>query len=323
MVTPPRIDAPIGPRIEVESVDRLIRAFADIQHGVVARQQLLSAGVSAKAIRVRLESGHLAVVHRGVYSVGHGRLTRRGRWMAAVLACGPGAVLSHRDAADLHGIRPCNRRKIDIAVGRWRKGPDVVDIHTSKIEDDERTEIDGIPVTTAFRTLLDLTRCLNDRELQRALDETERLGIAETPSLASLLQRHERRPGTRRLANLQPDPAITRSELERRFVEMVEREGLPRPETNVLVEGYEVDCVWREQRVVVELDGYAFHRTRRSFERDRARDLALTAAGYRPVLITWRGMEEAAGPLHTLLTPRSTPSARSAPAPSRRSPPAP
>ena len=302
MVDPSNLDAPIGPRSEVESVDRVIRAFGNRQHGTVARRQLLADGVSAKAIRTRLGSGHLAIVHRGVYSVGHGRLTRRGRWTAAVLACGPDAVLSHRDAAALHGIRPDNRRKIDVTVPKWRRGPDVVDIHTSRIEDDERTVIDGIPTTTAFRTLLDLATTLNDRELQQALNEAERLQIAETPSLTSLLERHERRPGTRRLADLQPDPRITRSELERRFLELLDREGLPRPQANVIVEGYTVDCFWPEQGVVVELDGYAFHRTRMSFEDDRRRDMDLAAAGYRTVRITWRGLEASATPLWRLLT---------------------
>lgn len=252
----------------------MIRALAEGQHGVVARRQLLSAGVSAKAIRVRLESGHLAPLHRGVYSVGHGRLTVRGRWMAAVLAAGPRAALSHRDAAALHGIRVSNRYRIDVTVPKWRPPPEGVDLHTSRIEDDERTIIDGIAVTTAFRTILDLSTVLNDRELQRASNETERLRIAETPSLTSLLTRHAGRPGTRRLANLQPDAALTRSELERRFLAYLDRHDLPRPETNATVEG-------------------------------------------------WRGMEETAAPLRTLLTPRSTPSARSARAPSPRCRPAP
>lgn len=302
MATPPRFVPPIPAQNEVESVDRAIRALADSQHGVVARRQLLSAGVSRHAIAHRLESGHLATVHRGVYSVGHGRLSRRGRWMAAVLACGPDAVLSHRDAAALHGIRPDDRWKIDVTVPKWRKGPHVVDIHTSRVEDDERTVIDGIPTTTAYRTLLDLATTLNDRELQQVYSETERLRIAEPLSLTSLLQRYERRPGTKRLRDLQPEPALTRSELERRFLDYLDRHDLPRPQTNVIVGGYTVDCLWPDQRVVAELDGYAFHRTRAAFERDRERDLVLTAAGYRTVRITWRGLEASATPLRTLLT---------------------
>ena len=292
----------IGGRTEVESIDRVIRVLAERQHGAVARRQLIALGLGRRAIEHRIATGRLIVIHRGVYAVGHAKLTRRGRWMAAVLACGPGAVLSHRDAAALHGIRPSNRRKIDVTVVSWRKGPEVVEIHTSRIEDDERTVIDGIPVTTAFRTLIDLTSCLNDRELANAYNETERQRIAETPSLAGLLKRHERRPGTKRLRNLQPDPRVTRSELERRFLELLEREGLPLPQTNVLVEGYTVDCYWPERRLVVELDGYAFHRTRGAFEKDSERDLTLAAAGLQHARITWRNLGASAERLRRLLT---------------------
>ena len=269
---------------------------------MVCRAQLLAAGVTSREIERRLASGHLIRLYRGVYAVGHAKLTVRGRWMAAVLAAGPRAVLSHRDAAALHGIRPSNRYLIDVTVPKWRPAPEGVDLHTGRIEDDERTEIDGIPTTTAFRTLLDLTSCLNDRELQQAMNETERLRIAEPISLTSLLRRYARRPGTRRLRDLRPDATVTRSELERAFLDLLARENLPRPETNATVGGYEVDCLWREQRVVVELDGYAFHHTRQAFEKDRRRDLVLAATGLTTVRITWLGLEETAAPLRTLLT---------------------
>lgn len=272
------------------------------QHGVVGRAQLIAAGVTSREIERRIASGHLIRLHRGVYAVGHAKLTVRGRWMAAVLASGPRAVLSHRDAAALHGIRPSNRRLIEVTVPKWRRAPDGIQIHTAPIRDDERTMIDGIPVTTAFRTLLDLTQVLNDRELQQALNEAERLRITETPSLAGLCERHARRPGTKRLRDLQPDPRITRSELERRFLDVLRREGLPLPETNVVVEGLTVDCLWREQRVVVELDGYAFHRSRGAFEEDCDRDLTLAAAGFQHSRVTWRGLDRSVERLRRLLT---------------------
>ena len=252
----------------------------------MARRQLIAAGITAKEIESRLKSGLLIPLHRGVYAVGHARLTVRGRWMAAVLAAGPRAVLSHRDAAALHGIRADNRYRIDVTVPKWRPAPDGVDLHTSPIEDDERTVIDGIPVTTAFRTLLDLATTLNDRELQQAIDETERLRIAETPSLTCLLQRHAGRPGTKRLRDLQPDPRITKSQLERNFLAYLRVNDLPLPQTNVIVEAYTVDCVWHDQRLIAELDGYEFHDTRRTFDDDKERDQELSVAGYRPIRIT-------------------------------------
>ena len=267
-------------------MERIIRSIADGQHGRVARRQLIAAGITPKEIERRLASGYLIPLHRGVYAVGHVKSTVRGRWMAAVLACGPRAVLSHRDAAALHGIRPSNRWLIDVTVPKWRPAPEGVDLHTSQIEDDERTVIDGIPVTTAFRALLDLTHVLNDGQLQQALNETERLEIAETISLASLCQRHARRRGTRRLKDLQPEPRITRSQLERDFLAYLRRHDLPLPQTNVIVEGYTVDCVWREHRLVAELDGYEFHDTRKTFDDDRERDQDLQAAGWRTVRIT-------------------------------------
>ena len=207
---------------------------------------------------------------------------------------------------------------------KWRRAPEGVDLHTGRIEVDERTEIDGIPVTTAFRTLLDLTHCLNDREVQRALNETERLGIAENPSLTSLCRRHDRRPGTRRLANLRPDLRMTKSQLERDFLAYLRANDLPLPQTNVIVEGYTVDCLWPDHALVAELDGYEFHRTALPFHTDRERDQDLLAAGWNTIRVTAVHLRTARL-AHRLakLTPRSTPSARSAPAPSRRSPPAP
>ena len=269
-----------------ESADRVIAAIAKRHHGVVSRAQLIAAGVTSREIERRLKSGHLIRLHRGVYAVGHTKLTVRGRWMAAVLAAGPRAVLSYRDAAALHGIRPSNRYRIDVTVPKWRPAPDGVDLHTSRIEDDERTVIDGIPVTTAFRTLLDLATTLNDRELQQALNEAERLQIAETPSLTRLCKRHENRPGSKRLRKLQPEPRITRSQLERNFLAYLREHDLPLPQTNIVVEGYTVDCVWREHGLVAELDGYEFHDTRRAFDDDRERDQDLQAAGWRTVRIT-------------------------------------
>jgi len=286
----------IDAAVDVVDRERAIADLAGRQHGVVARAQLVDLGLGRGAITRRLERGRLHRVHREVYAVGHRVLSRRGRWTAAVLAAGPGAVLSHRSAAALWGLRPFGPRRPEVtAVPRRRAGPGV-EVHHTRLSYDEVTEQEGIAVTTASRTLLDLAAVLPRRQLERALQEAEVRRLGDLVSLERLLARHPRRRGTATLrcviASGRAGENATRSDLEESFLALLERVGLARPEVNAPVEIagrlIECDCVWRPQRLMVELDGHAAHGRRSAFEADRARDRALQAAGWRVVRVTWR-----------------------------------
>jgi len=297
----------MGAQSPCSTVDRLIAALAKGQHGVVARHQLRSLGMGRRAIGHRLRVGRLHCVHRGVYAVGHTALTQHGRWMAAVLAAGPDAVLSHRAAAALWRIGPASRLEVTIPYRRAAK-PRLV-LHQSVLEPDEVTEVDGIAVTTVARTLLDLAAVWPAHRVERAMHEAEVRRLTSPTSLDDLLERHPGRRGSGALRAIlaaeRLGAQVTRGELEARFLRFVDEHDLPRPATNVLVAGFEVDCAWRERRVIVELDGHAVHVTRVKFERDRERDRVLQAAGWRVVRVTWRQLhEEASGlaaDLHALL----------------------
>ena len=272
----------------------MIAALAGLQHGVVGRIQLLGLGVGRRAIGHRVESGRLHPVHRGVYAVGHRALSRHGRWMAAVLAAGPGAVLSHGSAAALWGIRDTSRTRIDVITPRTLHARPALRPHCAVLPTDEMTTKDGIPVTTPARTLLDLAAILDRRALERAFNEAEVRRLTSPAPLATLIACHPGKRGTTNLRTLVPDAgrSTTRSELEGRFLSFLDTHDLPHPETNVLIEGVEVDAAWRAQHLIVELDGYAFHGTRAAFESDRARDRRLTARGWRVIRITWRDLCE-------------------------------
>jgi predicted transcriptional regulator of viral defense system len=315
--------------VQARGADAAIAALAGRQHGVVSRVQLEAIGLARGAIGWRLEHGRLHHVHRGVYAVGHRVLSPRGTWMAAVLAVGDDAVLSHRSAAALWGIRPTSGSRVEVTAPRGVRSRAGLRAHQAPLGPDEVTTRDGIPVTTPPRTLLDLAAVVPPHHLERALNEAERQHLADSLSLDSLLHRHPTRAGRaalrRALERAQRGAGITRSELEDRFLAFLDLHALERPATNVPIalQGatVEADCLWRRHRLVVELDGYATHATRAAFERDRARDRRLQAAGWRVVRITWRQLHEepreVAAELRALLvTGRAAPAA-ARPAPSR------
>jgi very-short-patch-repair endonuclease len=274
-------------------VDSMIGGLAERQHGVVSRAQLLELGIGDDAIDRRLKPGRLRQVHRGVYTLEHRLLTQDGRWMAAVLACGARAVLSHHSAAALWGMRQSSRIEVTTPVMRQRPG---IKVHRANLPPDERTTHRGIPTTTVPRTLLDLSAAVQRHELRGALREAERRRLTDPLSLHDLVARYPRRPGLKAIRALLAEAGIgakiIRSELEERFQDFLLRAGLPLPQTNVVIEGYEVDCVWPEQRLIVELDGHASHSPTHAFELDRARDRRLEAAGWRVIRITWRQLEQ-------------------------------
>jgi putative AbiEi antitoxin of type IV toxin-antitoxin system/uncharacterized protein DUF559 len=271
------------------SADRWIAEVADSQHGVISRSQLHEAGLGRDAIHHRLAGGRLHRLHRGVYAVGHRCLTREGRWMGAVLAAGPGAVLSHRSAAALWGIRPSEVLEVTIPVHR---APPRVRTHTCALPSDEVTAVETIPVTGVSRTLLDLAAVVPAPHVERAAGEAETRRLTDRLSLTELVDRYPGRRGIRAVRTLlDAGITFTRSELEARFVALCRARGLPPAAANASVLGFECDFAWTAQRVVAELDGFAYHASRRSFELDRARDRALQAAGWRVVRITWRQLD--------------------------------
>ncbi len=287
----PDVDRHIGGKRKPGEIDRLIADLAAGQHGVVARRQLLAAGVGTDAIDFRLRRHRLHLLYRAVYATGCGPVQREARWMAAVLAGGGGAALRRRSASALWDFHAGGVR-IEVATPTQRRSRDGILFHHSKLRPDELTEHDGIPVTTVPRTLFDLATVLRPRQLERALNEAEALQLWNELSLLDLLHRYRGRPGAAAiralLAARDQGATITRSELELKFLEFLDSAGLPSPETNVLIEGLEVDCLWRAPRLAVELDGRDFHSTRAAFERDRERDRILQVAGWRPVRVTWR-----------------------------------
>ena len=273
----------------------MIAALAERQHGVVSRRQLLARGFSSRAIGRRIERGRLHPLHRGVYAVGHPLVSTRGRWMAGVLAAGPGAVLSHRSAAAAWALRSYSG-EIEVTAARTRSSGGRIRVHESVLAADEVSREEGIPVTTVARTLLDLASVFDRERLQQAVGEAERRLLADSPSLPELIERHR---GVRGLATLRAILADARigldvpeSELEIEFVAFVERRGLPRPELNVWIEAggrsFRLDCLWRDAKLAVELDSREHHDNSTSFERDRARDMALLAVGLRTTRVTSR-----------------------------------
>lgn len=281
--------------------ERALAELAGKQHGVVARRQVLSLGFGSDAIAHRIAVGRFHVVFAGAYAVGHAAIGRKGRWMAAVLASGEGAVLSHRSAACLWGLRVEAPPPDDVTIPRSTGPIRGLRRHRSTFLSDELAVRDGVPVTCVARTLFDIAAGAAPWEFERAVREAEFLHLPRSPSLEEVYERRRGRRGSKlvraTLENLSRLPGGTsRSALEDRFLRFVRSVGLPAPETNVLLrfEGatYEADCVWRERRVVAELDGHQAHGTRSAFEEDRERDRRLQAQGWRVIRITWRHLNQ-------------------------------
>jgi very-short-patch-repair endonuclease len=283
----------------LEIVDQRIAALATRQHGVVATRQLAALGLPQRAASHRAAAGRLHRVHRGVYAVGHPVLTVNGRRMAAVLAAGPGAVLSHASAAALWEIRPTSATRIDVTVrtAGGRKTRPGLRIHrTPTVHDDEITEHQAIRVTTPARTLLDLASSLPRRALERALDEAQISELYDLRELEAVVLAHAGERGARRLQRAlaeDGEPTLTDSELEELMLALCHEHQLEQPTPQAWVAGLRVDFLFAASRLVVETDGYRYHRTRRAFERDRERDAILARAGYRTLRFTHRQLTRA------------------------------
>jgi predicted transcriptional regulator of viral defense system/very-short-patch-repair endonuclease len=290
--------------------DVKIGRLAERQHGVVSLAQLQSCGLSSSGVRQRVAAGRLTRIHRGVYAVGHGRLTMHGHWMAAVLAYGPRAVLSHRSAAGLHGIRPDNRANTDVTLpspsARRRPG---IDVHrSSTLHAVDITEIDGIPCTSLARTLLDLADVVNRRGVERAVDQADVLRVFDLRAVQEILSRAAGRRGAGVLQRVLAEydgPSLTDRELEERFFGICRAAGLSKPEVNSWIQledgVVKADFLWRAERLAVETDGWESHGTRRAFENDRRRDRRLRLAGWEPVRFTSRDVEREPGEVTAVL----------------------
>ncbi len=267
--------------------------MAEAQHRVVTRQQLIELGLGRSAIARRLQRGLLHPLHRGVYVVGPRLLNDRGRWLAATYACGSGAHLSHRSAACFWGLLRSEPRGVEVTVDSPRVRPGVI-AHRVPLPADEVEVVEGLSVTCVARTVFDLAGCVRERQLERAWNEMEVRQLTSRVSLPQLLERHPSRPGARALRSLlgSADPGgIARNDFEEAFVALLDAHGLPRPRLNAdlqLRERFiEVDCLWRRERVALELDGRAVHAREAAFESDKRRDRELLAEGWRPARVTW------------------------------------
>jgi very-short-patch-repair endonuclease len=252
------------------------------QHGVVTRAQLLELGLTPEAIQHRLESGRLHPLMRGAYSVGRPEVSERGRWTVAVLVCGPEALLSHRSAAALWGIRRQRSELVEVTVpGRLSRHRPEVRVHRRRNLGGRRREVDGIPVTDPICTLVDLATCVSDGEVEAAVNEADFRGLVDPETLRNCLDSLPPWPGVGRLRRLldRETTALATTELERLFLRIVSRARLPLPETQRHVAGHRVDFFWHKLGLVVEADSLRYHRSAFKQSADMRRDHDHVGAG--------------------------------------------
>jgi very-short-patch-repair endonuclease len=263
------------------------------QHGIVTAAQLRDLGLTMRAVQYRVSDGRLHPIHRGVYAVGHRNLSDNALFVAAVLAVGRDAALSHLSAAALWGFRNWNRNQggwVDVTVPRRVKPRRGIRLHTVRsLAADDATQCAGIPTTTPARTLLDLADVLNEKQLTRAVHEAEVQRRITPAALARRLDHANGRRGASRLAAvIALGPAPTRSDLEDLILEFLARHGFPRPRTNARVAGEEVDFHFPSTRLVIEADSARYHGTEIRREADRRKQARLEAAGYHVIRLDWK-----------------------------------
>jgi hypothetical protein len=258
----------------------------------VGRRQLLELGFGPNVIKRWLRAGRLHRLHREAFALGHRRLNQQGLWLAAVLACGEGALLSHRSAAALLGLAGPRRTGIDVTAPRGRQylpGRLAIRLHRGRLHPEDHHERAGIPVTTVARTLFDFAEVADFRHLEQAWEEADRLKLLQLGAVAQVCERgYGRRAlkAIRRLLAAAQAPIEVRSPLEERFQLFSRAYDLPPHSTNLEVLGSEVDVLWPAAKLIAELDSWEFHSHRAAFQRDRARDTRLLVAGYRTIRIT-------------------------------------
>jgi hypothetical protein len=273
-----------------DAVDSAIAEIAARQHGNITRRQLLDLGLGAQAIRYRVRTSRLHRIFTGVYAVGHRPLSPIARAAAAVLACGNTAALSHGSAATLWGIDARWHQPLEVTARSAHQHRGVKAHRSRTLSAAHVTKHFAITVTTPERTVFDLAGRYTDAKLARAVNEARRSGYLKLPALAQLLYGFPSHRATKRLKpfiEIQGHTAPTRSGFEDDFLKFTERYGLPRPETNVKIGGREVDALFREHKLIVELDSWEFHNDRDSFEDDRDRDVDALVARFETVRVTW------------------------------------
>jgi very-short-patch-repair endonuclease len=278
-------------------VDAALAALASEQYGVVSHAQLVELGFSRHAIRRRLQSDRLHRLHPGVYAVGHWALTQESRDLAAVFACGPQALLSHRAAGRRLGLLKW-AGDIEVTATRGCKPKPGIVIHRTRlIHPDDRIDAEGIPTTSPARTLVDLADVLSDRHLAAAVNEAEVQRVFDLTAIEEALERLPGRRGRHRfkraLAAYTEPLGYTTTQAERLLLGLCKDQGLPRPQ-RVAMLGYELDFYWADARLAIEVDGGRFHRTRRAFHEDRRRDRRLAAAGIQVARVPWLDLTAAA-----------------------------
>jgi predicted transcriptional regulator of viral defense system len=290
----------------------VVAQLATGQCGVVSRAQLAELGVSAATIDHWVRRSRLHVVHRSVYALGHGALRVEGRRLAAVLACGRGAVLSHRSAAAHWELLGTEQTLTDVTTPRTRRGVPGIRLHRSRsLDARDTTTHEGIPITTIARTLLDLAATVRKDRLERALAQAEQLELYDHRAITDMLARSNGHRGKGALARAtRRTPQLTRSELEIAFRKLVRRAGLPEPLGNYTLDApdhphLEVDFYWPAHRLVVETDGWDTHKTKVAFRSDRRKDAALTSVGYRVMRFTYDDVVYDPDTVVERLTPRS------------------
>jgi very-short-patch-repair endonuclease len=280
-------------------------SLAERQHGVVTRAQLLELGLHPQAIKHRVVKGRLHPLSRGVYAVGRPQVTRHGRWMAAVLSCGPPAVLSHGSAARLWEIGEewAGRIEVTVTSGAKRRRPGVMVHRRAALVAEHVTRRDGIPVTAPICTLVDLAPRLGRRQLEKAIREADARGLVDPDTLRAALGRMRGRGGVAILRETldRRTFVLTDSELERRFLPIARAAGLPVPQTQPTLNGFRVDFYWPELGLVVETDGLRYHRTPAQQAADRVRDQAHASSGLTPLRFTHAQVRYEPGHVRTTL----------------------
>jgi very-short-patch-repair endonuclease len=275
---------------------RRVAELAARQHGNVTHAQLRACGLSPGDIEERHQQGWLIRRHTGVFAVGHVPRARESRWLAAVLALGEGAVLSHV-AAGAHWeiVRGTAITEVIVPTTAGRPKRDGIIVHRQQLPGAHTTVHHGIPVTTPIRTLLDLASVLSPAALAKAFEQAQvKLHVPPVPLAAEVISRprHRGNAKLRRILVGAVDPAAVRSVLELRFLRLCATHGIPRPQVNVRIEDWTPDFLWPEVGVVVETDGYGFHRTAAARRRDRIKDEFLRSEGFTVIRLTWADVTE-------------------------------
>jgi very-short-patch-repair endonuclease len=307
----------LSPEADTLRRDRALAAIAKVQHGAIAARQLAALGFSGDQITLRVRQGRLHRFVRGVYAVGHAQLSQAGRRMAFVLAAGPGAMLSHRAAAGALVLRSHSRSRIDVVVygAGGRPKHDDLDVHrSSTLTEADVTWVDGVPCTSVARTLCDLGQLVPGHHVRSAFGAAERNRRLDSRDLDDVLSRGGKHKGVGLLREVRraydPRWAKARSELELLMLDVVDRQRLGEPEINEWLLGrYIVDFLWRDAKLIVEVDGAWTHGTAGARRADALRDKRLLRAGYRVLRFSWEDVTTrpswVAAQIRAVLAPRS------------------